>query len=210
MTDVSARPALRGVFHQIAFFAALVAGAALIAIADARFRLPVTVYVLALVLQLGTSAIYHRVTWSPRARAWWRRGDHATIFLLIAGTATPVACALARPGRVRLLLVLWIGAVVGVARAIAWITAPKWLVAVIAVALGWASLPFLPALRASLDSAALALLVIGGILYSMGAAAYALRRPDPWPRTFGYHEVFHAFTIAAAVCHYVAVARCVT
>lgn len=175
--------------------------------AQPRFRWAVVAYLVTLAAQFGTSALYHRPTWAPRPRQWLRRCDHATIFLLIAGTGTPIAVSL-DPHHERLLLsILWAGALVGVLRAIVWITAPKWIVAAIAVTLGSVCFSFLPALGAVLDATTVWLVATGGVLYILGATVYALRRPDPWPRTFGYHEVFHAFTILAAACDMVAVAR---
>ena len=201
------KPRLRGVSHEIAFYLALVAGAVLVFLAPTGRRVPAAIYVATLAAQFGISALYHRPTWAPGPRKRLRRFDHATIFLLIAGSVTPVAWILPPGPRHGLLALFWIGAAVGVLRAVFWIDAPKWLVSVIAAALGWGIAPFLPALGHALDPLTVWLAIGGGLLYTMGAAAYALRRPDPWPRVFGYHEIFHAFTILATLCHYTAIAR---
>ena len=193
--------------HQVAFFVTLVVGAWLVMRAAPRFRWAVAIYVATLAAQFGTSALYHRPTWAPKPRQWLRRCDHATIFLLIAGTGTPIAAALDPHHEALLLWILWTGGLVGVLRALVWITAPKWIVAAIAVALGSVCFSFLPALGQVLDSTTVRLIAVGGVLYILGAVCYALRRPDPWPRTFGYHESFHAFTSVAAACDMVAVAR---
>ena len=193
--------------HQIAFFVTLALGPWLVLRAQPRFRWSIVVYLATLAAQFGTSALYHRPTWTARPRQWLRRCDHATIFLLIAGTGTPIAVALDPHHEALLLWILWTGALVGVLRALVWITAPKWIVAAIAVALGSVCFSFLPALGQVLDATTVRLIAIGGVLYILGAVAYALRRPDPWPRTFGYHEIFHALTIVAAGCDMVAVAR---
>lgn len=200
------KPKLRGVSHQVSFFGALVAGAALIALVPAPARLGLAVYVASLCAMFGASALYHRPNWSPRARTWMRRLDHAAIFVLIAGTGTPFALLLPPDDGRRLLLLVWGGAAVGVVRALVWITAPKALVAVLAVAVGWAATPFFSALAGRLGGAVFGWIAAGGVLYTLGALAYATRRPNPWPRTFGYHEVFHALVILAAACHFVAVA----
>lgn len=201
------KPRLRGVLHLAAFVVTLVAGAWLVSVSQPRFFASVVVYVAALALQLGTSALYHRPTWAPGPRQWLRRCDHATIFVLIAGTATPIAMSLDPTHRRRLLAILWIGAAVGVVRAIVWITAPKWVVTLIAVMLGGTCFAFVPVFSAALDGTTVWLLIVGGVVYILGAATYALKRPDPWPRWFGYHETFHALTIVAGVLDFVAVAR---
>ncbi|MEO6953239.1 MAG: hemolysin III family protein [Polyangia bacterium] len=201
------KPRLRGVSHQVAFFVTLVLGPWLVLSVQPRFRWSTVVYLVTLAAQFGTSALYHRPTWAPRPRQWLRRCDHATIFLLIAGSGTPIAVALDPRHEVLLLWILWTGAAIGVVRALVWITAPKWLVAAIAVTMGSVCFSFLPAFGRALDATTVRLLVSGGILYICGAVVYAARRPDPWPRTFGYHEIFHAFTIIAAAIDLVAIVR---
>ncbi len=205
-----AKPLLRGVSHEIAAFAALAAWVALAALAPSgRGRAAANVYGASLFALFFVSALYHRPNWPPRARAWMRRLDHSAIFLLVAGTYTPV-CLLLPPGSgLPLLAVVWGGAVLGIAQSVLWVDAPKPLVAAVYVALGWAVLPVLPTIRAVLGPAALALLAAGGAAYTLGAVIYAVRRPDPFPRVFGYHEVFHALVIAAAACHFAVVARAI-
>jgi hemolysin III len=155
------------------------------------------------------SALYHRPTWSPQARLFWRRLDHSAIFLLIAGTYTPFCLLLGGRDGSLLLGVIWTGAAMGVVQAVVWPKAPKPLVAVIYVLLGWVIVPVLPALRQALGLPAIGLLAAGGVAYSVGAVVYAVRRPDPFPRVFGYHEVFHALVIVAAVLHFLVAARAV-
>ncbi len=205
-----AKPLLRGVLHEVAAFVAAVAGAILFFRASgARARAGALVYGLSLVTLLAVSATYHRKNWSDRVRAIWRRLDHSAIFLLIAGTYTPLSFLLgSRLGWI-FLGIVWGGAVLGIVMSIAWVKAPKALVAVVCVLLGWAAVPLLPALKAALGTSAVVLLATGGVVYSLGAAVYTLRRPDPFPKVFGYHEIFHALVVAAAVCHFAVVARAV-
>lgn len=201
------KPLLRGVLHEVAFFVTLALGAWLVYASASRLRTAVLVYVVTLAAQFGTSALYHRPTWTPRARQWLRRCDHATIFLLIAGTGTPIAAALEHDAGTRLLWVLWIGAAVGVLRALVWITAPKWLVAAIAVALGSFCFTFVPQFGRALDATTVHLIVAGGVTYILGAVAYATKRPVLWRETFGYHELFHALTLVAAALDMIAIVR---
>ena len=205
-----AKPLLRGVLHEVAAFVAAVAGAILFFRASGtRARAGALVYGLSLVTLLAVSATYHRKNWSDKLRAIWRRLDHSAIFLLIAGTYTPLSFLLgSRLGWI-FLGIVWGGAVLGIVMSIAWVKAPKALVAIVCVLLGWAAVPLLPALKAALGTSAVVLLATGGVVYSLGAAVYALRRPNPFPRIFGYHEIFHALVVAAAVCHFAVVARAV-
>lgn len=202
------KPLLRGVLHEVAAFVAAVAGAILVFRASgARARAGALVYGISLVSLFAVSAIYHRPDWSEKVRAVWRRLDHSAIFLLIAGTYTPFSFLLgSRIGWI-FLGIVWAGALLGIAMSVAWVRAPKALVAAVCVLLGWAALPLLPALKASLGTSAVVLLATGGVVYSLGAAVYALRRPDPFPKVFGYHEIFHALVIAGAGCHFAVVAR---
>ena len=204
------KPQLRGVLHQISFFVALAAGAWLLTRASGAMFWACLVYLVALCGQLAVSALYHRLTWAPKARQWWRRLDHSFIMILIAGTGTPLAVALPTDStRTFLLLLLWGGAALGVLRAMVWITAPKPLVAVLALALAWFSYPFMPALSTVMGMTSVVWLLGGGVIYSLGAVAYALKRPDPWPTVFGYHEVFHTLVVVGAACHFVTVTRVV-
>jgi hemolysin III len=203
-----ARPSLRGVVHQWSFFVALVAGAALVVWAPAgRATVACAVYAVALAGLLGTSAIYHRVTWKPRARAWLRRLDHAMIFVLIAGTYTPFALLVLDGTLSDVVLVgVWSGAAAGIVFTLLWADAPKWLSAGAYVALGWFSIIAVPEITARAGAGALVLLAIGGLAYTAGAVVYARRRPDPRPATFGYHEIFHVLVVVAAAAHFSAVA----
>jgi hemolysin III len=205
------KPRLRGVSHAYAFFVSLVAGVALVAAASgARAVVAASVYAVSLSTLFAVSALYHVVTWSVAGRRRMRRLDHSTIFLLIAGTYTPFGL-LVLPDRLGtiVLAVVWSGALLGVVLNLFWITAPKWFSAIVYVSLGWVAVAALPALVSRLGATATGLLVLGGVLYSAGAVVYALRRPDPVPAVFGYHEVFHALVIAAAIAHYIVVASCI-
>ncbi len=203
------KPALRGVSHEVAAAVALVGGIVLVGAAGPRGRVPAAVYAVALVALFATSALYHRPNWPARPRLLMRRLDHSAIFVLIAGTYTPIAVLLDGHAARVLLAVVWAGAALGVVQSIAWPRAPKPLVSIAYVLLGWAILPLLPALLRSLGGASLALLGLGGIAYTVGAAVYATRRPDPFPRVFGYHEVFHALVIVAAALHFTVVAQAI-
>ena len=202
------RPRLRGVFHQYAFFVALVAGLVLVILADSfRERLAMWVYAVALAAMFGVSALYHRVTWrSPRVRRWMRRLDHSTILLLIAGTYTPFA-VLTFHGVLAnaILVVVWSGAGAGLLLNLLWVDAPTWVTAAVFMALGWVGVVTVPEL-VDVGIAPAVLVFVGGGLYSLGALAYALKRPNPRPAVFGYHEVFHLLVIAAAAIHFIAIA----
>jgi hemolysin III len=197
------KPLLRGVSHEAAAFVALVGWIVLVAVApSAQARTAAHVYAATLFALFAISAAYHRPTWSPRMRAWMRRLDHSAIFLLIAGTYTPLCLLLGgRRGGI-MLAVAWIGAALGVAESVLWVRTPKPILAALCVALGWVALPILPAVRDAVGTGGLVLLGAGGAAYTAGAIVYATRRPDPWPRVFGYHEVFHALVIVAAACHF--------
>jgi hemolysin III len=203
-----AKPRLRGVFHEYAFYCAVVAGTILVALSDSARELVATwIYAGALAAMFGVSALYHRIDWrSTRVRTWMRRLDHSTILLLIAGTYTPFA-VLAFDGAVAdvILVGVWAGAAAGLVLNLAWIDAPKWLVACVFVALGWIGVVALPQMF-ELGIAPTTLVLAGGVLYTLGALAYAFRRPNPAPAVFGYHEIFHLLVIGAAVTHFVAIA----
>jgi len=202
------KPRLRGVLHEVAFFVALIVGVLLVIYADgARASTAAAVFAGSVVAMLGASALYHRVTWSVRARPWMRRLDHAGIYLLIAGTYTPVGLLTLR-GTMRevVLLVVWIGAAAAILMKFVWVGAPKWLSAVTGIALGWAGVAAMPQVARYAGATAVVLLGIGGLAYTAGAVVYARRRPDPIPAVFGYHEVFHALTLVAVTCQYVAIA----
>ena len=197
------RPRLRGVLHHYAFYASLVSGALLVAAAPSRWTLVAFIYGASLSALLGVSALYHRVTWSVAGRRRMGRLDHSMINVLIAGTYTPFGVA-AVSGT--LLAIIWVGAFVNIVLHVLWLDAPKWLSAITYVALGWVGVAALPSLVVTAGWAPTALLAAGGLVYSAGAIVYAMRRPDPVPAVFGYHEVFHALVLVAAVTHYAAVA----
>jgi hemolysin III len=202
------KPRLRGVSHEYAFFVSLGCGIALIlAASDGRARLAAAIYAVAVSALFGTSALYHRVTWRPVTRRWMRRLDHSMIFVLIAGTYTPVALLALKGGLAHAILILvWAGAFGGMIFKLLWIDAPKWLFALLYVLLGWVSVAVFGQLPASIGWLAVAGLATGGLLYTIGAVVYASGWPNPVPRVFGYHEVFHALVIAAAALHYAVIA----
>ncbi len=200
------KPLLRGVSHQAACGVALIAGILLLAWAPTRRgQLAAAIYAASLVTLFGSSALYHRRHWSPPARARMRRLDHSAIFFLIAGTYTPFAMLLPPTAERHLLTTVYIGAALGIIQTLLWVHAPKALVAALYLALGWVVVPFIAALRPVVDARQILLLAAGGAAYSGGAIIYALRRPDPAPSVFGYHELFHALTIVASICHFAAV-----
>jgi hemolysin III len=203
-----AKPRLRGVSHQYAFFVSLGCGVGLIlAASGGRARVAAAVYAGAVSALLGTSALYHRVTWRPAARRWMRRLDHSMIFVLIAGTYTPVALLALHGSLARtILIVVWAGALGGVIFKLLWIDAPKWVFAAVYLALGWVSVAILGELPAAIGWLGVAGLAAGGLLYTAGAMVYASERPNPLPKVFGYHEVFHALVLAAVGLHYAVIA----
>jgi hemolysin III len=202
------KPKLRGVFHQYAFFVSLACGAGLVATAHAGVtRITAVVYAGAVSALLGTSALYHRITWRPHLRRWMRRLDHSMIFVLIAATYTPVALVgLSGPLPRIVLIAVWAGALAGVLIKIAWIDAPKQLFAIVYLALGWSTAAVFGQLPASIGWLGAAGFAAGGMLYTGGAVVYATGRPDPAPRVFGYHEVFHVLVVAALALHYAVIA----
>jgi hemolysin III len=203
-----AKPLLRGVLHQVAFFVSLAVAPLLILGADGgRARLAAAVFAGSVAACFGASALYHRVTWTPRVRLWMRRVDHAGVYLLIAGTYTPVSLLVLRGAwRPTILAIVWTGAAAAIVLKFVWVGAPKWLAAAIGIGLGWVAVAALPQLISHIDPVGVTLLVAGGLAYTAGAVVYARRRPDPAPTIFGYHELFHALTIVAVVCQYVAIA----
>ena len=201
------KPLLRGVFHQVAAWVAAPAALVLwLAAGSVPARTGAATYGISLVVLFATSAIYHRPTWAPRVRDWMGRLDHSAIFLLIAGTYTPFGLLLGPAGGYTVLAVVWGGALVGIVLSMVWPTAPKPVMTAIFLLLGWTFLPVGPTLFFALGASKVTLLLAGGVLYSAGAIIYALKRPDPFPRVFGYHEIFHVCVVVAAVFHYVAVA----
>ena len=207
------KPRLRGWLHAVAAPLAGLATILLALYAPADLRLPVMLFALTTVLLFVVSAVYHRGSYSPRVTALLQRWDHANIFLVIAGSATPFAVAMLQPGAARTMLaVLWLGAVGGALVRLTWIRAPRWLFVPMYLALGWASAGFLPhflgsdVLSGAMHAWVLTLVAVGGVLYTLGAGVFAARWPNPSPRWFGFHEVFHSFTVGAWTSHFVAAA----
>ncbi|MCX6462531.1 MAG: hemolysin III family protein [Pseudonocardiales bacterium] len=205
------KPRMRGWLHLWSFAVSIAACATLIAVSaslvGAGAALATTVYSVTILGLFGTSALYHRRTWrDPRSRAIMKRLDHSMIFLFIAGTYTPVAALTMEPATARFVLtVVWVGALAGVVLKMSWPHAPAWVGVPIYLALGYVAVFVLPDLLRGGGVAALVLLLVGGLLYTIGALIYAFRWPNPWPRTFGFHEFFHAATVLAAICHHVAI-----
>jgi hemolysin III len=207
--DPSLRPRLRGVLHQWAFVASLAAGVCLVlAAGSVRARFAVAVYALSVVALFGTSALYHRVDWrTAGTHRWMRRLDHTMIFVLIAGTYTPFGLLVLRgTAGTAILIAVWSAAIAGAAFKLVWIRAPGWLGVAVYISIGWVAVIALPELLERLGVTAVAALALGGILYSAGGVIYARKRPDPVPRVFGYHELFHLLVIAAAALQYAVVA----
>ncbi|MSP23974.1 MAG: hemolysin III family protein [Myxococcales bacterium] len=204
--SVGVKPRLRGVSHELAFYAAIVATVGLgLCSASGLPRIAGLVYGGSLVALFGTSALYHRPTWRPAVRAWLRRADHAAIFVLIGGSYAPMGLlALPPEAGHRLLAFAWGGCLVGLVKAMLWPHSPRWVTAASYLAVGWAVVIELGAMGQVLGSARSALVLIGGLFYSVGALAYAKKRPNPWPAVFGYHEIFHAFVVLAASLHFIA------
>jgi hemolysin III len=202
------KPLLRGVLHQLAFSVSLVVGTLLIVGSDGpRRQAAAAVFASSVAVCFGASALYHRVTWTPRLRLWMRRVDHAGVYVLIAGTYTPVGfLVLDGTWRLVVLATVYFGAGAAIVLKFTWVEAPKWVAAALGIALGWVGVVVLPQLVERLDPAAVALLAAGGIVYTAGAIVYARRRPDLFPGVFGYHELFHALTLVAGACQYVAIA----
>ena len=201
-------PRLRGVLHAYAFWFAAVAATLLIALAPTdRARLAAAIYGTALCALFAASGLYHRWRWHPRWKPLLRRVDHSTIYLFIAASTTPIALlVLSGTIQIVVLVSVWSGAVLGIAFALAWIDAPRLLTAGTYLAVGWAGVIAVPQLLSEVGVAPFVLFLVGGILYSAGAIIYATKRPNPVPKVFGYHEVFHALVILAAALHYAVVA----
>lgn len=201
------KPRLRGWLHLGTAPLTLAAGIVLISLAPTTAaRVAASVYAASAVLLFTTSAVYHVGRWSRRPFAVLRRMDHANIYLIIAGTYTPFVVLVLDGGlRTAMLTLIWTGAVAGVLFKMFWLNAPRWLSTALYLAIGWVAVLFIPQLVSGTHPAAWILVLAGGLIYSAGAVVYAMKRPDPAPRWFGFHEVFHSLTVAAYVCHYIAV-----
>jgi hemolysin III len=206
-TSERVKPRLRGVFHELGFYAALGLGSALVVTTHGgRPRLAAAVFAGSVAFCFGASALYHRPTWRPPVRAWLARVDHAGVFLLIAGTYTPFGLLVMSEGwAIPVLSIVWAGALAATLLKLFWFGAPKWLSAAIGLALGWVSLAAFSQLL-KLPAPGVVLVLAGGLLYTLGAVVYASRRPDPAPLVFGYHELFHVLTLGAVGCQYAAIA----
>jgi hemolysin III len=201
------KPRLRGVFHEIGFYAAAAIGAVMVVTAEpGRARTAGAIFAGCVAVCFGASAVYHRPTWRPRARAWLARLDHAGVYLLIAGSYAPFGLiVMSRGWAIPVLAVVWGGALVAIVFKLFWVRAPKWLSAAFGLMLGWVGAAAFPQLL-RLPTAAILLVTATGTFYTAGAVIYARRRPDPYPRVFGYHELFHVLTVVAVACEYVVVA----
>lgn len=203
---IEQKPTWRGWIHAGTAPLALLAGILLVVIADgATAKASTAVYAASSLLMFGVSAVYHRFHWQERTRVMLKRFDHANIFLLIAGSYTPIALlTLPSPTDWILLTVIWVGALLGIAFRIFWLHAPRWLYVPIYLALGWAAVAFLPQIW--MANAATAILIgVGGLAYTVGAVIYGMKRPNPFPGRFGFHEIFHFCTLVAFVCHWTAI-----
>ncbi len=200
----SLKPRWRGRIHEVAFFVSIPAGAALVALADGWApRIAAAIYALSLVAVFGSSAAYHRGDWKQTALRRMKRLDHSMIFVLIAGSYTPIALlVLHGPWTIVILSIIWAAAAAGIILKLIRIDGFTVLTATLYMAMGWLALIALPQLLREMPVSALALTVVGGLLYTVGAIVFAVRRPDPSPAVFGYHEVWHAFMVAAAACHF--------
>lgn len=202
---VEIKPTWRGWIHAAIFPVALVAGIVLIAVAQGgAAKWASVVFAVSSLLLFGNSALYHRLDWSPRVKVVLKRIDHANILLLIAGTYTPLAVLALPPGKGALLLVVvWSGALLGILFRVFWINAPRWLYVALYLLLGWAAVMYLVDLFDA-NPVMMALVIVGGLLYTGGAIVYALKKPNPWPGHFGFHEIFHVCTVLAFLCHWTA------
>ncbi|GAA2235333.1 hemolysin III family protein [Rarobacter faecitabidus] len=201
------KPRLRGWLHAAAAPLALVVGIVLICLTPTiAGKVASAIFALTSVMLFSTSATYHLGHWSVRTKAVLRRLDHSNIFLLIAGTYTPLAVLLLdRKPMIILLSVIWSGALIGLLARVLWIGAPRWLYVPIYIALGWVAVIYLPAFARGGGEAVVWLIIAGGLAYTLGAVVYGLKRPNPLPRWFGFHEIFHLFTLIAFACHATAI-----
>lgn len=203
--DVEIKPTWRGWIHAGTFPVAVACGIILVCLAQgAPAKWACAVFAASALLLFGNSALYHRLNWKPITKAVLKRIDHANILLLIAGTYTPIAVLALPPKKgVLLLTLVWAGALLGIAFRVFWISAPRWLYVALYLALGWAAVMYMVDLF-HVNPAMMFLVIIGGLLYTVGAVMYALKRPNPWPGVFGFHELFHVCTVLAFLCHWTA------
>lgn len=202
---VETKPTWRGWIHAGTFPVALVAGVVLIIVSQgAAAKWASAVFMLTSLLLFGNSALYHRIDWRPKVKVLLKRIDHANILLLIAGTYTPLAVLALPPEKgVLLLSLVWGGTLVGILFRVFWIHAPRWLYVALYLLLGWAAVMYLVDLM-NANFAMMVLVIVGGLLYTGGAVVYALKKPNPWPGRFGFHEIFHVCTVLAFLCHWTA------
>jgi len=209
-TPVPAPPKLRGWFHLGATPAVIIASLVLFILSKSSLKLSVALYSATAIMLFSVSAIYHRVPWSPAKKVMWRRWDHANINLLIAGSYTPFAVALLEGrDRATLLIVVWVGALAGVALRVFWVGAPRWLYVANYLLLGWVAIIYTPQLYREGGLWVLLPIFIGGLFYSVGAIFYALKKPGRYAKYFGFHELFHIFVLAAWISQYVAVSMAI-
>ena len=209
-TPVQAPPKLRGWFHLGATPAVIIASFVLFILSKSSLKLSVALYSITAIMLFSVSAIYHRVPWSPAKKVMWRRWDHANINLLIAGSYTPFAVALLEGrDRVTLLIVVWVGALAGVALRVFWVGAPRWLYVANYLLLGWVAVIYTPQLYKEGGLWVLLPILIGGLFYSVGAIFYALKKPGRYAKYFGFHELFHIFVLAAWISQYIAVSMAI-
>lgn len=201
------RPRLRGVMHLVAFCVSLVSGPILVL----KAAVPVSqvasvVFGIGMSSALGVSALYHRIWWSQRARRLMRKIDHSMIFVLVAATYTPVVLlTLHQRWRAHVLVAIWVAALVGILLRLFWTGIPRWLLVSVYLVFGWIAVVLMPVIQYNAGQFTFLLFMIGGLCYTLGAIVYLLKRPNPFPTIFGFHEIFHVFVVAGVSCHYAAV-----
>ena len=199
------KPTWRGWIHAATFPLAIAAGVVLIVLSNGPLaKTAASIFMASSLVLFGISALYHRIDWKPKTKQIFRRLDHANIFLLIAGTYTPIALlALPLDKGIILLIAVWSGALLGIGFRVFWIGAPRWLYVPLYLLLGWAAVMYIVDI-ANANVAAMVLVIVGGLLYTLGAVIYGIKRPNPVPGVFGFHEIFHSLTVLAFLCHWTA------